>query len=120
MVHLPLSADFDGIDWQPHPTLAGIEIKLLQNKAEFSPKDMMIARVAQSSEIPWHVHAADSEIAFVVRGTGILYSAANEAHELPSETPLSAGNAIAIPPGRWHCLKNVGNEDLLVFASHTR
>ena len=78
MAHSPLSAAFDTIDWQPHPTLAGIEIKLLQNKADFSPKDVMLARVAPLSEIPWHVHLADSEIAFVVRGTGVLYSALNE------------------------------------------
>jgi mannose-6-phosphate isomerase-like protein (cupin superfamily) len=79
----------------------------------------MLARVTPLSEIPWHVHLADSEIAYVVRGMGVLYSALNEAHEALSETPLSAGNAIVVPPGLWHCLKNVGSEDLLVFASHT-
>ncbi len=116
---LPLSADFDGIDWQPHPTLAGIEIKLLQNKADFSPKDVMLARVAQANEIPWHVHAVDSEIAFVVRGEGVLYSAATEARESLKATPVSAGNAVVVPSGVWHCLKNVGSGELLVFASHT-
>jgi len=120
MEQSPLSAAFDTLDWQPHPTLAGIEIKLLQNKADFSPKDVMLARVAPSGEIPWHVHPNDSEIAYVVQGTGILLSAENETHESFSEMPMSLGNAVVVPPGVWHCVKNVGNQDLLLFASHTR
>ena len=115
----PLSADFGTLDWQPHPTLAGIEIKLLPNKAGFSPKDLMVARVAASGEIPWHVHPNDSEIAYVVQGTGILLSAENEAHESFSETPMSLGNAVVVPPSVWHCVKNTGSGDLLLFASHT-
>jgi mannose-6-phosphate isomerase-like protein (cupin superfamily) len=119
MVDLPLSAEFDEIEWQPHPTLVGIEVKLLQNKGGFSPKDVMVARVAPSSEIPWHVHAAESEIAFVIQGTGILYTAVNEAREAFSATPLAVGNAIVVPPRLWHCVKNVGSGDLMLFASHT-
>lgn len=115
----PISIDLERLDWQPHPTIPGIEIKLFQNEIGLSPVDVLIARVAAQSEIPWHVHATDSEIAYGLQGTGILYCALDEAHRTVSETSLTSGSAVIVPPGLWHAVRNTGDDDLLIFAAHT-
>lgn len=115
----PVSINFEQLTWQPHPTIAGIEIKLLQNDTGFSPTDVLIATVAEQGEIPWHVHETDSEIAYVVQGTGTLYCAADESHKSATETAMTAGNAVIVPPGLWHSVHNIGDGDLLIFAAHT-
>ena len=115
----PLSIDLEHLDWQPHPTLPGIDIKLFKNEASFPPVDVLVARVAIQGEIPWHVHPTDSEIAYGLQGRGILYCAADEAHETVSETAMSCGGVVIVPPGVWHAVRNTGEEDLLIFATHT-
>ncbi|MBZ0297705.1 MAG: cupin domain-containing protein [Anaerolineae bacterium] len=115
----PINVDFEDLEWQPHPTIPGIEIKLFQNTSDFSPVDVMIARVAQHGEIPWHVHETNTEITYVLQGSGILYGAEDEKHEVVSATPMDAGGTVVVPPGLWHSVENTGDGDLLIFASHT-
>lgn len=115
----PIRADLGQLDWQPHPTIPGIEIKLFQNEHDCSPVDVIVARVAKQGDIPWHVHPENAEIAYVMQGTGILLSAPDEAHETASETPMTPGSAVVVPPGLWHSVRNTGDGDMLIFASHT-
>lgn len=115
----PLTIDFDQLNWQPHPSIQGIEVKLLQNPMEFSPVDIMIARIVPGGEIPWHVHESNSEIAYVLQGEGTLYCAANKQQDTTTQTAMSAGSAVSIPPGLWHSVRNIGEAELIIFASHT-
>jgi hypothetical protein len=68
-VKAPVTIDLDDIPWQPHPTIPGIDVRAFQNEADFSPTDILIARVTAGGEIPWHVHDSETEIAYVLQGT---------------------------------------------------
>jgi mannose-6-phosphate isomerase-like protein (cupin superfamily) len=118
-VKAPVTIDLDDIPWQPHPTIPGIDVRAFQNEADFSPTDILIARVAAGGEIPWHVHDSETEIAYVLQGTGRLYSAESEARDPAAESPMLSGQAVIIPPGLWHCVHNTGAEELIILALHT-
>jgi mannose-6-phosphate isomerase-like protein (cupin superfamily) len=115
----PVSVNFNELPWKPHPTINGIEVKLVPNEAPFSPVDVLVATVAKDGEIPWHVHERHAEIAYVVKGEGILYCAETQGGEVTSEAPMPTGSAVVVPAGLWHSVKNVGSEDMFLFASHT-
>ncbi len=55
-------------------------------------------------QVPWH-NQAQEEVYFVVDGTGEMCLGAERA-------PLSAGQAVAIPPGVFHQITNVGSSPL--------
>ena len=116
----PVSVDFAQLDWQAHPSIAGIQTKFVQNDSPFPPIDLLIATVAAGGEIPWHVHESDSELAYVLQGEGILRYSADESHENAAEIPLPTGSAVIVPPSVWHHVQNTGGVDLLLFASHIR
>ena len=117
-MHTPFTINFDELPWQAHPTIAGIETKFFQNEAAFAPRDVLVATVTENGEIPWHVHATDSELAYVLQGSGTLSYAPDESHEPSFEIALHAGAAIVVPPTVWHRVLNMGAEDLLIFAIH--
>jgi quercetin dioxygenase-like cupin family protein len=118
-MQFPVSIDLEQIAWTPHPTIAGIQIKVFQNAADVRPTDVMVARVDAQGEIPWHVHATDMEIAYVLRGKGILHYTASQEREQVSQAPMNPGSAVIVPPGIWHSVKSSGEEDMLIFCTHT-
>jgi mannose-6-phosphate isomerase-like protein (cupin superfamily) len=118
-VKTPVTIDLDHIPWQPHPTIPGIHVRAFQNEADFSPTDILIARVAADGEIPWHVHDTESEIAYVLQGAGLLYSAESEERDPVAEAPMSRGQAVIIPPELWHSVHNTGTEEMIILAIHT-
>jgi mannose-6-phosphate isomerase-like protein (cupin superfamily) len=115
----PIAIDFAALPWQPHPTIPGIVVRVFQNQAAFAPTDMLIARVAAGGQIPWHVHPVDTEIAYVLQGAGVLYSAETEAHEPASETPMNPDSGVIIPPRLWHAVQNTSAEEMIIVAVHT-
>ncbi len=115
----PVAVNFNELDWTPHPTISGIQVKLVPNEAPFSPADMVVAGVAIQGEIPWHVHERHAEIAYVVKGEGHLYCAETQSGVVTSEAPMPTGSAVIVPAGLWHMVKNVGTGDMLLFATHT-
>ncbi len=116
----PISINFAQLDWQDHPSIAGIQSKFVQNDSPFPPLDVLIATVAADGEIPWHVHETNSELAYVLQGEGILFYSADKSLESRAEIPLPTGSAIVVPPAVWHRVQNTGSGDLLLFASHMR
>lgn len=118
-MNAPVAVNFNELPWKPHPTISGIQVKLVPNEAPFSPADMVMAGVAAQGEIPWHVHERHAEIAYVVKGEGILYCAEHEGGEVTSESPMPSGSAVIVPAGLWHTVKNAGADDMLLFATHT-
>ena len=116
----PVVIPFDDLSWIPHPSISGIEIKLFNNSAAFSPSDLMVAKVETGSVIPWHVHEEEAEIAYMLIGEGTLYYAETEAHDPAYEKHITAGKGLIIPPGTWHSLVNTGAEGVHILALHTR
>jgi mannose-6-phosphate isomerase-like protein (cupin superfamily) len=118
-MNAPVAVNFNELDWKPHPTIDGIQVKLVANEAPFSPVDVLVATVAKAGEIPWHVHERHAEIVYVVKGEGILYCAETQGGNVTSESPMLTGSAVIVPAGLWHMVKNIGTDDMLLFATHT-
>lgn len=119
MSNRPVAVNFNEFPWKPHPTISGIQVKLVANEAPFSPADVVVAGVAKDSEIPWHMHERHAEIAYVIKGEGVLYCAEREGGDIVSESRMPANSAVIVPAGLWHTVKNTGPEDMLLFATHT-
>lgn len=119
MDHLHL-IDLPNIPWQPHPTLAGVLTKVVENRASHPLADVLLAQVLPGGSIPWHVHEQASETVYLVQGTGcILYAPAPDQLQTPSEAVLSTGAALTVQAGVWHSVVNSGAEPLILFAFHT-
>ena len=115
----PHIQNMDQVEWQPHPTIPGILTKVFENREHNPLVDVLIARVAVSSEIPWHVHHQASETAYVLAGQGILKYAAPDQRDTVFESRLQAGVALTIPSGWWHMVFNIGTVPLELFALHS-
>jgi mannose-6-phosphate isomerase-like protein (cupin superfamily) len=115
----PHIQDMDRVEWQAHPTLQGVVTKVFENQLHNPLVDVLIARVAVSSEIPWHVHDQANETAYVLTGQGILKYAAPDQRDNVFEAPLQAGVALTISSGWWHMVSNTGSAPLELFALHS-
>jgi mannose-6-phosphate isomerase-like protein (cupin superfamily) len=115
----PHFQDMNQVEWQAHPTLQGVMTKVFENHLHNPLVDVLIAKVAVSGEIPWHVHDQASETAFVLTGQGILKYAAPDQHDTVTEVPLHPGVALTIPSGWRHMVVNVGAIPLELFALHS-
>jgi mannose-6-phosphate isomerase-like protein (cupin superfamily) len=112
--------DFTQAVWQPHPTLAGIQMQ------HFTPlhlgqviQDLLLAKVEVGQQIPWHVHLEDGEVAYILSGLGYLLAAERETLQDVTRYEFQAGVAVVIGPRLWHSVYNTGSEPLLIFALHT-
>ncbi|PJF41580.1 MAG: cupin domain-containing protein [Chloroflexi bacterium] len=114
----PVVVDFDEMPWEAHPTIAGIHIKMTPHDRAYSPDDILIARVEGGGEIPWHVHEGQSEIVYVLQGTGVLYCAESQDLNAISKYSLKPGLAAVVPPDVWHRVENTDTIEMLLFASH--
>lgn len=112
--------DLETMPWQPHPTIAGIQTKVIQNGAADRLADVLLAKVLPGGQISWHVHENASETAYLVQGQGtLLYCADESQRNTPSEAVLVPGSALKVEAGVQHCVLNTGDEPLILFAFHT-
>lgn len=107
----PFLFDAETIEWQPHPKLAGIRVKSLINGNTFSQASLTLVEVAPGGVIELHSHENGYEMAFVLKGTGVL--------SLPDrEVSLAAGRGVHVPRATMHALKNTGGEPMQILAVH--
>jgi mannose-6-phosphate isomerase-like protein (cupin superfamily) len=116
LLHLVQLGD---IPWQTHPSLAGVQTKVFENRVSHPLADTLLAQVMPGGNIPWHVHAAADETAYILQGSGVLRYTPDADHlETPLEASLTAGCALTIQADVWHSILNTGNEPLILFAFH--
>lgn len=115
----PISIEFRSMNWNPHPTIQGVEAKVFENLTGKVPKDVLLARVEAGQEIPWHVHEHDTEIGYVLEGAGELHYAHTEAREEMFHIAFAQGQAVVVSAGLWHSVINTGPTSMLIFALHT-
>ena len=116
MLHL---ARLQDVPWQAHPTIAGVMTKVFENKESLLYADALLAQVAPGGKIPWHVHDAASETAYVVQGEGVVLYAPDQDHlQTPLESAIGPGSALTVRAGVWHSVLNRGTEPLTLFAFH--
>ena len=66
------SFDANALDWTAHPQFAGLLIKVLESRATHPHMSMMLVRLAAGGVISTHVHATETETAYVLAGRGVL------------------------------------------------
>jgi quercetin dioxygenase-like cupin family protein len=89
-----------------------IKTKLLESRQSHAYASVIIAQLAPGGEIPRHVHADESETAYVLSGCGKLITD-------EGEYAFEPGVMVTIPAGTAHGVVNDGSEPLEVFAFHT-
>ena len=113
---------FQDVPWQAHPTITGVMTKVFENRDTQPLCDALLAQVFPGGKIPWHVHAAESETAYVVQGTGTLLCApenTQSALDNCQRADLVPAMALTVRSGVWHSVLNSGDAPLILFAFHT-
>jgi quercetin dioxygenase-like cupin family protein len=99
------------VEWQPHPTLPGIQLKSLQNSSVSPPASVSLVEVKPGGEIVPHMHQENHETAFILAGSAVL--------TLPSgDHVLAPGDGVTVPPGTLHSLRNTSDAGCLILAYH--
>lgn len=89
-----------------------IKTKLLESRQSHAHASVIIAQIAPGGEIPRHIHAAESETAYVLSGRGKLITD-------EGEYGFEPGVIVTIPAGLAHGVVNESGEPLEIFAFHT-
>jgi mannose-6-phosphate isomerase-like protein (cupin superfamily) len=119
MMKQPRIFNIEQMEWQPHPKVAGVATKVLENEASHPHADVFIGKVAVGGAIPWHVHETALETVYVVQGRGLLRCAQTSDGEVSAEDEMRVGVVMTVPAGLWHTVLNEGDEPLLLYAFHT-
>jgi mannose-6-phosphate isomerase-like protein (cupin superfamily) len=99
------------IDWQPHPRLAGIRIKSLENSQTHPEASVTLVEVDAGGSIELHAHDRNYETAFLLSGQAVL--------SLPEgDVALHLGDGVTVPPKTPHALRNPGSEPVRILAVH--
>src|SRR5262245_44015700 len=106
------SFDTNALDWTEHPQFAGLLIKLLESRATHPHLSMMLVRLAAGGVIGTHVHATETETAYVLAGHGVLKLGDAD------EVVMEPGRGVSVPPGLYHSLHNHGDTPLELLAIH--
>ena len=101
--------DFDQMQESMMPQFRGGEKETALRVYEDTDNKIAFGRLEPGATVGVHVHETNSEIIYIVRGTGkVLYDGGYEA--------VSAGICHYCPKGHEHSLINDGDTDLLFFA----
>lgn len=101
--------NFDRMEEQLVPNPRGGEGQMRKRAFQNEDIQIMDLHLAPHSVIGLHPHTADSEMYYIVSGTGkVLCDGAYE--------PLSAGSVHYCPKGHEHSLINDSEDDLTFFA----
>jgi mannose-6-phosphate isomerase-like protein (cupin superfamily) len=94
----------------PFVTKDGSEIRelLAHRNSSIRNQSLAEARLPVGASTQEHYHAKTEEIYFITAGRGRMRIEGEEAE-------VSAGDAVAIPPGRKHKLFNTGSETLTLL-----
>ena len=101
--------DFDAIEEQALPNFKGGEKQFKTRMYTDGACKIMRASLEPGATIGVHTHETDSEIIFMLKGTGVvLYDDGRET--------LSAGSCHYCPKGHSHSLRNESDETIEFYA----
>ena len=92
---------------EPFTTADGSTIRSLLDRAVAPVRNQSLAEATlePGQETTRHYHRVSEELYYLVQGGGLM--------EVDGETAsVAAGDAILIPPGAWHQLRNTGDGPL--------
>lgn len=100
---------FDNMEEQIIPNFKGGEKEFKSHMYTDGACKIMRASLEPGAAIGMHTHETDSEIIFMLKGTGTVYCDGEK------ET-LSAGNCHYCPMGHSHSLRNESGETIIFYA----
>jgi quercetin dioxygenase-like cupin family protein len=97
------------LEWQPHPTAEGVEIKVLVSQgAQGTDVTCMLVRIGRGLEVPEHAHDRSDDILYPLAGRARMWV------EGSGEFVLAPGVIVRVPQGTRHRIFDV-SEDLLLY-----
>ncbi|MFM7043780.1 MAG: cupin domain-containing protein [Planctomycetaceae bacterium] len=99
-------------DTTPFTTVDGSTIRelLAHRNSAIRKQSLAEARLAPGRATAPHHHAVTEEIYYILSGTAVM--------TLGEETrPVGPGDAIAIPPGARHTIRNTGEQELVFLCT---
>jgi quercetin dioxygenase-like cupin family protein len=101
--------NIDELEWRPHPTAEGVEIKVLVSQADQGTDvTCMLVRIGQGMEVPEHVHDRSDDILYPLAGKATMWV------ENSGDFPLEPGVIVRVPKGTRHRIFDV-SEDVLLY-----
>lgn len=101
--------DFNHIEEIVNPRFKGGEKEARFKSHADENNKIMMGRLVPGASIGMHIHQSNSEIIYILEGTGrVLFDEDSEA--------LAPGSCHYCPKGHGHSLINDGGEDLVFFA----
>ncbi len=102
--------DFTKLEEQHMPQFKGGEGEYIMRQQDDGSAKIMLGKLAPGSTIGYHTHETNSEIIYIISGTGsVLYD--------DGEETVHAGQCHYCPKGHAHSLRNQSDEDLVFFAT---
>lgn len=112
--------DSGQMDWQKHPTVPSIRVKVFESRATGTAYDAAMVQLASSEWINWHRHPESSETIYVVQGTGLIFGVADEAQQADAVgLDIAPGVVVTIPVGLHHAVHNTSDQIMLIMAVHS-
>ena len=99
-------------DTVPFTTVDGSTIRelLAHRNSSIRQQSLAEARLGVGCATTPHHHAVTEEIYYILSGTALMTLAGES-------RPVGPGDAIAIPPGLVHTIKNTGGEELVFLCT---
>lgn len=100
--------DIEELEWQPHPTVEGVEIKVLVSQgAQGTDVTCMLVRIGRGLEVPEHVHDHSDDILYPLAGRARMWV------EGSGDFALEPGVIVRVPQSTKHRIFDVSEELLL-------
>ncbi|MBL7064898.1 MAG: cupin domain-containing protein [Anaerolineae bacterium] len=97
------------LEWQPHPTAKGVEIKVLVSRgAQGTDVTCMLVRIGRGLEVLAHVHDRSDDILYPLAGKARMWVDGS------GDFSLEPGVIVRVPQGTNHRIFDV-SEDLLLY-----
>ena len=99
----------DECDWVSAPEFPGLQYKLLIDSTKIDNHGLSLGslELVPGGELPLH-HHSPQEIYIIRKGKGLLLSKSEQREVFPQ-------TSIYIPENEKHGLKNIGNNNLLIY-----
>jgi mannose-6-phosphate isomerase-like protein (cupin superfamily) len=102
----------DTMPWSEDTRFPGIGVKILESRTTHPTTSVVLVKLDVGVVITTHVHAIETETAYVLSGQGTLKHG-------EQETVLETGMGVSIPPGLPHSMRNSGDAPLHLIAMHS-
>lgn len=105
-------ANASDIEWTEHPRIKNVFMKTLLTADDNPLAAINLVKVPPGGEVTRHIHPKEVESIYVLSGQSTLILD-------ETEVPFNAGQAVAIPIGLEHGLRNEGPEAVEIITFFT-